>query len=166
MENKEGIEEKTAEVSAGVYKEDIEAKLKLNNKVISGANWFYWIAALSLVNTVIFLFGGNWTFVIGLGITQITDGIALEVQTGGRIIAFIVNVIIAGIFAGFGFLSRKRYTWAFITGMVLYAADGLLFILVQDVLSIIFHAIALFFMFGGLRAHFALKQYEKTAQST
>ncbi len=29
----------------------------------NGANWFYWIAALSLVNTILFRTGSSWTFI-------------------------------------------------------------------------------------------------------
>ena len=32
----------------------------------SGANWFYWIAGLSLINSAIFVFGGNVNFIAGL----------------------------------------------------------------------------------------------------
>lgn len=35
-----------------------------------GAGWFDWIAALSIVNSLISLFGGNWHLVLGLGITD------------------------------------------------------------------------------------------------
>ncbi|MCP4560303.1 MAG: hypothetical protein GY837_07230, partial [Bosea sp.] len=35
----------------------------------SGANWFYWIAGLSIANSLVILFQGEWGFVVGLGIT-------------------------------------------------------------------------------------------------
>lgn len=41
--------------------------------VKNGANWFYWIAALSLINTVILMSGGSVSFLFGLGTTQIID---------------------------------------------------------------------------------------------
>src|SRR5574340_77246 len=41
---------------------------------LNGANWFYWIAGLSVVNSVIVLFGGAWYFLVGLGATQFVDG--------------------------------------------------------------------------------------------
>jgi hypothetical protein len=36
-----------------------------------GAGWFDWIAALSLINSLIALFNGNWHFLLGLGITDL-----------------------------------------------------------------------------------------------
>jgi len=46
-----------------------EDNSELQNQAKSGANWFYWIAGASLVNTIIFLFNGRVSFIIGLGIT-------------------------------------------------------------------------------------------------
>ena len=43
-----------------------------------------------------------------------------------KIVAFIFDVIAAGIFILFGVFSRKRYRWAFVVGMILYAIDDVL----------------------------------------
>jgi len=134
----------------------IEEKLKIEKQFQSGADWFFWIAGLSLINSVILLAGSEWGFIIGLGITQIIDAIGLliaeEVGIAGKIIAFIFDIVAAGIFVLFGVFARKRHKWAFVTGMVLYAVDGLIFLLVLDVLSIGFHIFALFCIYGGFKA--------------
>jgi len=139
----------------------IEENLRTENQLKSGANWFFWIAGLSLINSIILLAGGQWNFIVGLGMTQIIDTIGLEIakQAGviGNIIAFVVDLFVAGIFIVFGVFSRKRYSWAFIVGMILYALDGLLFLLVQDILSIGFHIFALFCIYAGFRANKLLK---------
>lgn len=134
----------------------------------SGANWFYWIAALSVVNSVAIASGADWNFIIGLGITQFVDvlatliskemeGNAAMIVTG---IALVISVSIAGLFAGMGFFSNRRHTWAFVLGMMLYAGDGLLYLLVQEWLSFGFHIFALFGLFSGLKAAQQLKQME------
>ena len=144
----------------------IEEKLKVEKQFQAGADWFFWIAGLSLINSVILLAGSEWGFVVGLGITRIIDFIGLmvaeEVGIVGKIIAFIFDIIAAGVFVLFGVFARKRYKWAFITGMVLYAVDGLLFLLALDVLSIGFHIFALFCIFGGFRALGKLNGVEAT----
>jgi hypothetical protein len=134
--------------------------VKLENQLKGGANWFYWIAGLSLVNSLVILFGGSLNFIVGLGITQVVDGIiagiVLEVpssmSTIVQVVGFVIVVTIAGVFVLFGFLGRKRYQWALIVGMVLYTLDGLIFLFVGDILSLGFHAFALFGVWGGLRA--------------
>lgn len=137
-------------------KKIILEKLKIEKQFQSGADWFFWIAGLSLINSVILLAGSEWGFIIGLGITRIIDiiglSIAEEVGIAGKIIALIFDIIAAGVFVLFGVFARKRYKWAFITGMILYALDGLIFLLVQDLLSIGFHVFALFCIFSGFKA--------------
>ena len=141
---------------------------KLRTAFLSGANWFFWIAGLSLVNSVILLFSGEWSFVIGLGATQVVDGIASVVVEEAeadmvmivRIVALCLDVFIALVFVLFGWLARKRMALAFIVGMLVYFVDGLIFLLVQDWMSIGFHGFALFWIFGGLSAMKKLAKME------
>lgn len=136
---------------------------ELEQQLSSGANWFYWIAALSLINSVITLFEGNWNFAIGLGVTQIIDGVSLAVsgESGGnfvKFVAFSLDFIVAGVFALLGVFANKRQNWAFIVGMVLYLLDGLIFLLVGGFLGLILHGLALFYLFRGFSAARQLNQ--------
>jgi hypothetical protein len=137
----------------------------LENRMLSGANWFFWIAALSIVNSVIVVMDGSWSFLAGLGMTQVIDGIVQGLTDGSgqaaKVLAIILNIPLAGLFAVFGYLSRKRQNWAFISGMALYAFDGLIFLYVQDWLGVGFHVFALYCIFQGLRANNKLKEIEE-----
>jgi len=136
------------------------------NQLKGGASWFYWIAGLSLINSLILLAGSDWNFLIGLGLTQVFDAIAKILSaemnsTAGLIIkaiAFLLDLGVAGLFVLFGWLAKKRYAWAFIVGMILYALDGLIFVLVGSWLSVGFHAFALFGLYGGLKAIYMLRR--------
>src|SRR5215472_10208458 len=122
------------------------------------AGWFDWIAALSVVNSAISLFNGNLHFVIGLGITEIIDYIAQRSGGGqGRIVGFVVSLLVAGFFWLMGRFSKQGQRWALILGMVLYTLDGGLLLLGQDWFSVAFHGYALFML---SRAFGAIKQYE------
>ena len=146
----------------------VEERLKLENRFKNGTDWFFWIAGLSLVNSIIVLVGGNWSFLVGLGLMQVIDGIALgivdQAASEGAIIvksiAFATDTVIAGIFVTFGVLARKKYKWSFIAGMTLYALDGLIFLMVKDFLSIGFHLFALFGLYNGLQAYKKLNEME------
>jgi hypothetical protein len=135
------------------------ALAQLMRRVRSGAHTFYWIAALSLVNSGIALFGGTTSFVIGLGLTQWID-LFLKIFTEGlpeiampiRVIAIGLDLAIMGLFALFGYMAAKGRKWAFIAGMVLYGLDALLFLPVKDWWSIGFHAYMLWGLYGGLNA--------------
>ena len=122
--------------------------------VRSGANWFIWIAGLSLVNSVLFVAGSNWAFFLGLGATQFSDAFGKEIITGtmGEVVALIVDVVIAAIFVGLGLMSRNGALWSFIVGMVLLVLDALLLVWVQDWAAVAFHALALFFVIRGFQA--------------
>jgi len=156
------------EETSSVDKEQFLARQKLMGEKVNlerqfkgGADWFFWIAGLSLVNTVIMLAGGNLNFVIGLGVTQLVDGIAGHFGGVAKFLALGFDLFVACAFAGFGILARKKYNWAFITGMILYAFDGLLFFLVFDLLAIGFHVFVLYCLFTGLKANNKLRAFEE-----
>ena len=142
-----------------------EEKLKLENQFKNGANWFYWIAGLSVINSMILSFGGEISFIVGLGITQLVDAIAWEFRNSGGLnldfIFFTASLLISGIFVLFGYLSRKKIMGIYIAGMILYALDGLIFLLVSDWLSAGFHLFVLFSLFGGLKALRVIREQEK-----
>lgn len=131
----------------------------------TGANWFYWVAGLSLVNSAIGLFGGGMYFVVGLAVTLVVDSIAAGIAAEAAEAAVIVKVIsvgfdlfVAAVLCGFGFLSRKRILPVFAIGMVLYLLDGLIFLALQDWMSVAFHAFALYSMGNGFMAYRKLNQ--------
>ena len=133
-----------------------------------GANWFYWIAGLSVVNSLIFLFGGDWSFFAGLGITQIIDVIVDQLTRNGdfsafKIIAFVIDLVIAGIFALCGLWANKLQNWAFIAGMILYLFDGILLLVLGAYLPAAFHVFALYMIFKGFSAARQIKAAQNSA---
>jgi len=117
----------------------------------SGAQWFYWIAGLSLINAGIALSGQSWRFILGLGITQLVQELGQE-SGGAGIKAGLVGL---GVIAIFGFLGHRAvagYRWAFVVGMALYALDGAIFLLIQDWVGVGFHAFALMMIGRGYMA--------------
>ena len=127
---------------------------KQTRLVRSGANWFIWIAGLSLVNSVLFVAGSNWAFFLGLGATQFSDAFGKEIITGttGEVVALAVDVVIAAIFVGLGLMSRNGALWSFIVGAVLLVLDALFLAFVTDWGAVAFHGLALFFIIRGIQA--------------
>lgn len=118
----------------------------------AGAKWFYWIAGLSMVNSIVLFTGGNFHFVIGLGITSFVDGLAKRLGSAGSVLDMIINGFMAGVFVLFGTFALKAQKWAFLVGMTLYALDGLLLLRARDFLSVGFHAFALYAIHSGYKA--------------
>jgi hypothetical protein len=132
-------------------------------QIISGARWFWWIAGLSAVNTALIHSGSDTSFVIGLGFTLIADSIFSEL----KVIAFAIDAVAIGSFVALGWFSGKGHVWAFITGIVLYAIDALIYVPVQQWMSVGFHVFALFFIFRAmLRLRAGLKAARTAAVVT
>lgn len=142
-------------------KEEIFRK---EEEVKKGAGWFLWIALLSIINSIIVASGGSLNFILGLGITQIIDGLTMYSVPDGlnldKTTGLSINLIITSIFFLFAYFARQKKPWAFITGMVLYGLDGLLFLPLQDYLGFGFHVFALIMLFKGFQAMRVLNKIE------
>lgn len=148
-----------------------QMRLRLENQIKGGGSWFFWIAGMSVLNTVLSITGDTITFVVGLGFTQVVSGIATGIidnigngsqATMLNLIAFLINLAVAVVFAVFGIFARKGRKWAFITGMVLYLLDTGIFIWAADWMSLIFHALALFGLYSGMAAIGKLKTFNQS----
>ncbi len=138
----------------------LEAKLRLESKAKNGAAWFYWIAGLSILNSIILIAGGSFAFIFGLAITQLIDAVAVVVETDlginrPSVITFIalgLDLIIAAVFVGIGYAARKRNQIIYMSGIGLYAVDALLCIFIQYWLGILFHLFAIAGLLAGIKA--------------
>jgi hypothetical protein len=145
---------------------DVKKRLEIEQRAKSGAGWFYWIAGLSVINSIILMAGGSISFPVGLGITQFIIAIAISVGKGAQFIGLILNLIVAAVFIGIGAVAHKRHSWAFIVGLILYGVDGLLFLLIKEWLSIGFHIFAFIGILSGLKAANKLKESSPAVSTT
>lgn len=112
----------------------------------AGAKWFWWIAGLSLVNTVMINSGTDMSFVVGLGITLIADVFFANAKP----IAFAIDAVALGFFFLMGYFGMRGHAWAFILGLIVYVLDALICVWAQDWMSAGFHALAIFFIVKGV----------------
>lgn len=132
----------------------------------SGANWFYWIAGLSLVTSIVSFSGGGWRFLISLGTTQFIDafaqGMAAALEGDApRVIALVLDILVTGLFVLFGVLAGKKMLWAYMAGMVIFGMDGLVSLLFTDLIGLLAHGVVLFFMARGYMAGRELMALER-----
>ena len=123
-------------------------------QVRTGADWFFWIAGLSLISSLVVLAGKSYHPLLGLGTTQLIDASAkiLHLGTGGKVVLFVLDLIAAGFYILYGAFARKGQKWAFVTGMAFYALDGLLMLALGILLGAAFHAYALWCIYRGFQA--------------
>ncbi len=143
---------------APVNQAALEQKFKLQAAMKRGAGWFMAVALFSVVNSALMMTDAKLHFIVGLGVTQIADGIGKVGGAAGNVAGFIVSLITAGVFLLFWKFAREGQQWAFLVGMILYTLDGLIFLGFGLWLDLAFHAFALFNMYKGLTALKALNQ--------
>ena len=122
-----------------------------------GANWFYWIAALSLVNSAVYAFGGEVSFIAGLAITQFIDAIfdssiMQGASTSLRGVAIVLDLLVFALFAFLGYYANRAINAVFIGGMVIYLLDAMLWLLLDSIFAFGFHIFALILIFRGFMA--------------
>jgi hypothetical protein len=125
--------------------------------VISGARWFWWIVGLSIVNIVMFQSGSNTSFVIGLGMTSVSDAIFADAKA----IGFAIDAVVLGFFGLMGLYAQRGKLWAFYLGTVVYILDALIYLYFEDWMSVAFHGLVIFYLVKGAAA---LREGLKAAQ--
>lgn len=135
-----------------VNQAQVEQKLRLQARMRSGAGWLMAVAIFSVINSALGMFDAKLHFIVGLGVTQIVDGIGKVGGTAGSVAGFVISLIAAGVFLLFWKFAREGQQWAFLIGMILYALDGLLFLGFGLWLDLAFHAFAVFSMYKGFAA--------------
>ena len=120
----------------------------------NGGAWFYWIAAASVLNSLLAAAHVDWAVFIGLGITRLIDGLAIALSGTARtpVYAIILDVLVAAAFFFFGRAARARRLGIFAIAVALYALDGLIFIWAADWLALAFHGFVIFGLLSGWRA--------------
>jgi len=139
----------------------VEQKLRAEAAVKAAAGWFLWVAALSLVNSVLSMSGSGVRFIFGLGTAQIIDALAHQADSGGVALDLIINGFVAAVLLLFWNFARKGQKWAFLVGMAVYAVDGLILLPFKDFLGIAFHAYALYRMYRGITVIPVLQRIEQ-----
>jgi hypothetical protein len=142
-----------------------QEKLRVEQGLKSSASWFLVIAGLSILNSILSMSGATIRFIFGLGLTEIVDALAHRAGSAGYVLDFIINGIVAGVLVLIWNFARKGQGWAWYCGMILYAIDGLLLLLLKDYLSVAFHAWALYRMSPGLKLLPVLRQLDETAST-
>lgn len=167
MENEEKIDSVQPEKkeSSIVFEFEVES---LTEDIQKAASWFFWIAGLSLINSLIFYFSAGVYFVVGLGISQFMDGFVTRIMNGPSWIALIPSLMISGFFIYIGYRSRKYDKWAFVVGVVVYTLDALIYMYIEEWMAVGFHIFALVMISRGFFKVFeynkASKQLEEQAQ--
>jgi hypothetical protein len=132
--------------------DDDSARHVTRTSVLHGAYWFFWLAILSVINSLIVYFYNIPNTPIALGITQWIDGTQSGIKSSLTEGWLVIDLLIAAALAGFGLLARRGSDIAFVVGIFLYLIDAFLMIGMRDFFGFGVHLIGVFFLFKGLLA--------------
>ena len=135
-----------AQPSADAYQRDLDHRIK------SGASWFYWIGAFSVINSVLVYANAPVQFALGLAVTVMRDDTARQMGGPSMTKHIAIDVLLAAFIAAFGYFAGKRHGWAFIVGMILLGLDTALTGLLSMWLNLALHAWAMISIVLGYRA--------------
>jgi hypothetical protein len=145
----------------------ITRRERLARRARHGACWFYGVAALSLVDSLVALVAPTGSFGLGLGISQVFDALAAGYADGVanawamRALGLAPSVAAVAIYALYGWLASHPRTGAFVCGLVFYVLDGLLLVAAGDVLGAGVHLVVLVLIGRGLKASVDLGMMRK-----
>jgi len=118
----------------------------------NGGNWFFWVAALTLINTIAVTMGSEWGFALGLQLTYFI-GLTADIWGAyGKWIALTGNVLLVAAFIWFGIAGYSRQYVPYFIGVFLYAGDCILSLFSFHIFTIVLHFVALYYMGSGLKA--------------
>jgi hypothetical protein len=121
---------------------------ELDHRIRSGASWFYWIAALTLISSVCWFAKVNFSFALGMGVTRHID----YQMDFSPVMALVLDALICGLIALLGFFAIKRQSWAFIAGLIILVLDTVLSVQQEAWFSVAFHVWAIVSIFMAFRA--------------
>jgi hypothetical protein len=140
-------------------------RLRLDHRLKVGAGWFFWIAALTFINSIISLNSKQtFSFIVSLGTAQLINTLA-SYGFGAILFVLVVNTFLAGLFLVLGVKAKKAQRWAFTLGMILYGLDSLIFLLGKDYVGLLFHVFILLGLLGGLQALHQLQHLSTDLQA-
>jgi hypothetical protein len=142
----------------------------LENKIKYGASCINAIGLFSLINTFVYSGGGKISFVIGLGVTQVIDGLVKIGRVTGSsssisTFAFIIDLLISIAFIQMGRSAKNKNKNVFLAGLVLYALDSLVFLVFWSWIGLMFHIFFLYGIWAGYRALFEWQKLETETPS-
>jgi hypothetical protein len=126
---------------------------EIKDKVRKSAFWFFAIAGLSIINTILLTRGVY--FVLGLATSQLLDSYFIGVTGKPNLL---LSLIPPAIFCLLGFFGLRLNRWAFISALILYFIDSIIYALLTEWIALAFHAFILYQLYLGI---VAMNEYKK-----
>ncbi len=141
----------------------IREQRRLQLTLKSGANWFFWIALLSLADTLLLARLVHWRPLFRLAAPRLVHLLLSRNGSISHIPAIAVELVAAAALAAIALAARRGITAAFFLGAFAYGVDTVLLLGAGEWLPVLFHLIALYAVLRGMRALWRLTQLRNAA---
>lgn len=156
----------TAETIKSSRKEKIETvekeELKQKSLILGGASWFLWIGILSTLNLIALIIHQNLQFIAGFGINYfilgMMDGIRRATGVNLILLGYALTFIVSGLFIFIWKKSKQENKAIYLTGLIIYGLDTIIFVFTKEWFSLGFHVFALLMLGNGYNALIAKKR--------
>lgn len=156
----------TADVIKSSRKEKIETEkneeLKQKRLILGGCSWFLWIGILSALNLIALIIHQNIQFIAGLGINYIIlgamDGIWRATGINLIIVGYFLAFLVSGLFIFIWKKSKQENKAIYLTGLIIYGLDTIIFVFTKEWFSLGFHIFALLMLGNGYNALLAKRR--------
>src|SRR5271163_4307186 len=126
----------------------IAPKPIVDPQVRHATQWFFWVVAAAVLDSLFVILGSHIHRFTGLGATALVDKLS-----GARLVPHVmVNGWVGTVLLYLGFFAVEGRKGAFLAGMALYAIDVALVVAAQDYFSIPFHSFVLYMLYRGYAA--------------
>jgi len=140
---------------------------ELETKIKSCGSWFYWIGALTLINSFVAFLGSQWGFFLGFSILQGVDYMVKDSSMVVRGLVFAFDAVFAVGFGVLGIFARRALVWPFAIGVVLYGLDSVLTLVAVlnhgSPIAVALHAWATVSLVIGITSVIKLKKMHRQA---
>jgi uncharacterized membrane protein len=118
---------------------------------------FYYIAGFTIINAILVLSKTDSMLIGGLGAGVFAQAISMGIDADASmgmanmasLLGIIINLVLASFFVLFGVYGSRGFRWPVLIGMFAYLADTLLFVMIDDWLSVILHVFFLVLLSGS-----------------
>ena len=125
-------------------------------EIAQSAQWFYYIAGLSVLNAILVIANSPIVMAIGLSTSE------LAMMMFGAVVGLVVAFVGGGFFGAMGFFASQGAAWAFILGIIVFGVDTALCFLMPQIdpglriqwMSVAIHGYALFCLGKGMMLTF------------
>ena len=150
----------TAEIIKSTRKEknetEKEERLKQNKLISAGASWYLWIGIFSTLNLLSIILNQNIHFFAGLGmhnvILGVTEGFRRATNIDLMPLGYAISLLVSGLFILVWRFSKKENKTIYLSGLIVYGIDTVIFYFNKDWFGFGFHILAILMIYTGYKA--------------